>query len=72
MVRTALRPEIGLRLALGATAARVTYETAIDSVRVAVSGIIAGAFVVVLGGVLAAREKGGEPESVRGVAKRLT
>jgi putative ABC transport system permease protein len=40
--------EIGLRLALGATAARVTYETAIDSFRVAVSGIIAGAFVVVL------------------------
>jgi predicted permease len=40
--------EIGLRLALGATAGRVTYETAIDSFKVALNGIVAGAVVVVL------------------------
>lgn len=40
--------EIGVRLALGATRARVTYETAIDSFRVAVNGVVAGAFVVIL------------------------
>ena len=40
--------EIGVRLALGATSARVTYETAIDSFRTALTGIVAGSFVVVL------------------------
>jgi ABC-type antimicrobial peptide transport system permease subunit len=40
--------EIGVRLALGATAARVTFETAIDSFRVAVNGIIFGSLIVVL------------------------
>jgi putative ABC transport system permease protein len=40
--------EIGVRLALGATAARVTFETAIDSFRVAVNGIVLGSLIVVL------------------------
>jgi putative ABC transport system permease protein len=40
--------EIGVRLALGATSARVTYETAIDSFRTALTGVVAGMFVVVL------------------------
>ncbi|TAK18652.1 MAG: FtsX-like permease family protein [Acidobacteria bacterium] len=40
--------EIGVRLALGATNARVTFETAIDSFKVALNGVIAGSLVVVL------------------------
>jgi predicted permease len=40
--------EIGVRLALGGTAARVTYETAIDSFRVALTGVVAGSLVVTL------------------------
>ena len=40
--------EIGVRLALGATAIRVTYDTAIDSFRTALTGIVTGSFVVVL------------------------
>jgi len=40
--------EIGVRLALGGTTSRVTYETAIDSFRVALTGVLAGSFVVIL------------------------
>ena len=40
--------EIGVRLALGATPSRVTYETAIDSFRVALNGVVAGSFLIVL------------------------
>jgi predicted permease len=40
--------EIGVRLALGGTAARVTYETAIDSFRTALTGVVAGSLVVTL------------------------
>ncbi len=40
--------EIGVRLALGATRSRVTYDTAIDSFRVASIGVVIGAVVVVM------------------------
>lgn len=40
--------EIGLRLALGATVSRVTFETAIDSFKVALNGVLVGALVMVL------------------------
>ena len=40
--------EIGVRLALGATRARVTFETAIDSFKVALNGVVAGSLFVVL------------------------